>query len=430
MKVLFVSGELIAGDLAYRLKKEGCDVSLYIDDDSRADCLDNIVKKNSNWKKELDWVGKDGLIVFDDVGYGKMQDDLRKKGYLVVGGCEKGDELELNRSYAQKIFEACGMNFLETINFNSIESAIKYIEDNPKAFVVKQNNHMSSFCFIGEDKDGKDVISLLRSYDNYCKKGFTISLQERVYGVEVGVARYFNGSDWVGPVEVNIEHKGFMNGNIGPLTAEMGTLMWYEEGENKLFKETLGKLRDYLIEIDYRGDIDINCIVYESKLFPLEATMRFGSPAIHLHDEIHLSPWKDFLMAIAKGDSFDLKYKRGYSIVVSIVIPPFPFRINDFNDYQRGVNILFKEELTEEEWEQIHYEEVSLRKENSKELYIAGNNGYILYVTGSGETIEEARKSVYDLINKLIIPKMMYRTDIGSNFMNTDGKLLKKWGWI
>ena len=29
LRVLFISGELIAGDLAYRLKQEGCDVKLY-----------------------------------------------------------------------------------------------------------------------------------------------------------------------------------------------------------------------------------------------------------------------------------------------------------------------------------------------------------------------------------------------------------------
>jgi cystathionine beta-lyase family protein involved in aluminum resistance len=36
------------------------------------------------------------------------------------------------------------------------------------------------------------------------------------------VARFFNGNDWVGPIEINVEHKSFLNDNIGPLTAEMG----------------------------------------------------------------------------------------------------------------------------------------------------------------------------------------------------------------
>jgi len=42
MRVLFVSGELIAGDLAYRLKLEGCEVKLLV--------LQKL--KEISWKKE------------------------------------------------------------------------------------------------------------------------------------------------------------------------------------------------------------------------------------------------------------------------------------------------------------------------------------------------------------------------------------------
>ena len=74
MRVLFVSGELIAVDLCLRLKQEGCKVKLFIEDKSRYDCLDGMVEKTDDWEKELKWVGKNGLIVFDDVGYGEIQD--------------------------------------------------------------------------------------------------------------------------------------------------------------------------------------------------------------------------------------------------------------------------------------------------------------------------------------------------------------------
>ena len=96
MRVLFVSGELIAGDVAYRLKQEGCEVKLFIEDKSRGDCFVNMVEKTNDWRKELDWVGKDGLIVFDDVGYGKVQDDLRKKGYTVFGGSKESDRFTIS----------------------------------------------------------------------------------------------------------------------------------------------------------------------------------------------------------------------------------------------------------------------------------------------------------------------------------------------
>jgi len=91
---------------------------------------------------------------------------------------------------------------------------------------------------------------------------------------------------------MNIEHKDLCNGGLGPKTYEMGTLMWFDDDEkNKLFKETLGKLKEYLCHIHFHGDVDINCIVNEKGVFPLELTMRFGFPALQLQCALSQSPW-------------------------------------------------------------------------------------------------------------------------------------------
>jgi phosphoribosylamine--glycine ligase len=429
MKILFISKELIAGDLPYRLKNEGNEVKLFIEDEKCKQCFENMVEKTDDWKKELEWVGKTGLIVFDDVGYGTIQDQLREKGYIVFGGCEQGDKLEKNRAFAQSIFLNSGIKSVETYDFSNIKSAINFVKNNNCKWVVKQNGHDSAFCYVGVLDDCSDVLSLLNSYSNYINDDLLVTLQKKCEGIEIGVGRYFNGNGWIGPIEMNVEYKKFFNGDIGPLTGEMGTLMWYEPTENRIFKETLKKLTPFLKSIAYKGDIDINCIVNEEKIYPLEATMRFGSPAIHCQEEIHLSPWTDFLLNIAKGNFFELLYKKGFFIVVTIVLPPFPY-IQELSDWcLYDLDILFKEELEPDELKRIHFEGVSLRK-NKTQHYVASNTGPIMYVTGSGSTIEDARTNVYNLIQKIVIPKMMYRTDIGIKFIESDSKLLKKWGWI
>lgn len=433
-KVLFISGELIAGDLAYRLKKEGCDVRLYIEDKSRKDCFDGMVNKTDNWKKELRWVGKDGLIVFDDVGYGKIQDDLRKQGYNVFGGCAEGDRLEQDRQHGQEILSSCDSDTVRSLNFNSIEKAISFVRKNKGKWVIKQDGHKSIFNYVGLLEDGADVLAVLENYRKHNANITSIHLQEKIEGVEIGIGRYFNGNDWVGPIEINMEHKGLFNGEIGPKTGEMGTLMWYDEKEsNRLFQKTLSNLKPYLQKIDFRGDIDINCIVNEKKALPLEITARLGCPSTQLQTALHLSSWKEFLMAVAKGQKCDIRYRKGFGIVVSVAIPPFPYPPASVSQgvYTKGIPILFKEELSDDEMDRLHFEEVSLKKVRSKKRYrIAGSNGYILYITGTGKTVEAARKQAYGLIDKIVIPKMFYRTDIGLKFIERDENLLKDWGWI
>lgn len=437
MRILFITNDLIAGSIAHELVKENHEVKLYIKDKACRRSLDNIVEKTKNWKKELPWVGKDGLIVFDDVGYGKIQDKLRKQGYSVFGGCELGDKLETSREYGQEIFAEYGMKTVLLKDFDTIEDAAQYVKEHPQAWVIKQNGHASkSLNYVGHFSDGRDVMSVLKNYlQNKNVNRERITLQERIDGVEMGVGRYFNGKDWVGPIEYNLEHKKFFPGDIGPTTSEMGTLAWYDDDEsNKLYVETIARFKSYLQKIDYRGDFEINCIVNETGVYPLEATARLGSPIIHLQTEIHESNWGDFLLAVARGEKHDLKWNRGYGIVVVMAVPPFPYAKKMKGGLFYGMTIYF-DNVSDKEFDHIHFEEVSKRSNfdvnpEGGKYYISDDSGYVLYVTGMGDTVEKAQKEVYGLAKKVIIPMVIYRNDIGSKFVHHSRELLKKWGYV
>lgn len=433
MRVLFISGELIAGDLACKLQKEGCDVKLFIQNKELKHCLDGMVNKTNEWKKEISWVGKDGLIIFDDVGFGKAQDNLRKKGYQVVGGSGDGDRLELDRVYGQGVLNSYGVatKDFKTRTF-SVGSAIEFIKKNRGEWVIKPNNHNTSLSYIGNLKDGSDVLKVLENYKNNFGGEHTVSLQKRVRGIEVAIGRFFNGKDWVGPSVINFEHKHLNNDDIGPLGGETGTLMWYENDEkNKLFQRTLAKIKPHLKKSQYKGYIDLNCIVNKNNVYPLELTSRFGSSTIETQSEIHLSPWSQFFLSIAKGNNYNLKFKNGYAVNVALAVPPFPYRTNDVSLYCNGLNIFFNEKMKKEDFNHIHFEGAMVKKLKGESNFLtAGNLGYVLYITGIGKTVHIARKKVYSILKKIMIPKMLYRTDIGLRFVRKDKNLLNKWGWI
>lgn len=432
MNVLLISKDFYAADLCLRLIREGHKVKAYVEDITDKDTYVGMVRRVKSWKRELSWVGKEGLIIFDNTGYGKIQDELRKMGYAVVGGCEAGDRCEDDRAFGQRILWASGVKIVPSQDFHSLDKAISFVRKHPGEWVIKQNGHASKiFNYVGQMKDGSDVITILESYK---KKGNkkdvgSIELQERIRGVEIGVGRYFNGTDWVGPIEMNMEHKDLHNDNLGPKTFEMGTLMWFDDNEkNKLFQKTLAKLKPYLKSINFFGDIDINCIVNETGAYPLEFTARFGFPSLQLQCALAVSPFGEFLKAIADGKQYDFKYKKGFGVVVLVATPPFPYQNISKENFCKGVNIYFKEPLTDEEKNRIHFERVSRRK--TGEYYISKDDGFILHVTGTGKTVEQARKKAYPLIDKLIIPKMFYRTDIGIKFIREERAKLKKWGYL
>ncbi len=429
-RVLFISGELIAGDLTIRFQNEGCEVKLFVYHPEQKQCLRGLVEQVDDWKKELDWVGKEGLIVFDDVGYGEIQDALRKDGYRVVGGSAGGDRLEMDRGFAQKLLEELGMTTVPNFDFKTPEEAMEFIRSNPKAWVVKQNTHQSALNYVGTLVDGRDALSIL---ETYAKNGVqNITLQERIQGIEVSINRYFNGQDWVGPSEITIEHKSLFNDNIGPKTGEMGNLMWYDESDGRFFDETIARLKPYLQEVNFRGDIDINCFIQEDKVYPIEVTARFGCPITHSQSVMHLSPWFEFLGAVADGNSYELKHRSGYCIALTMALPPFPYEGTLAREYSsEGLEVFFSEQLTSDESNRLHFEAIERRKDGIMDRYFVTHSiGYTVFVTGYGETVEEAQQSVYALAKKIVIPKVFYRTDIGDSFVERDKYLLKKWGWI
>ncbi len=421
--ILFLSLEACAGDLAYRLKQEGYAIKWYVQSKADRVLYDGFIDKVDEWEPHKDWAD---LIVIDDIGFGSLADRLRKEGKAVLGGSAYTDRLELDRDFGAQEMKAAGLVIPDSWEFGSFDDAIRFVEKNPARYVVKpsgkaQNDKVLSF--VGREEDGKDVVAILERY----KKGWgskvrTLQIQKFLAGIEVAVGGYFNGQDFILPICVNFEHKRLFAGEIGPSTGEMGTAMFYT-GPNRLYRETLEKMKNRLVEANYTGYFDINCMATPRGVFPLEITPRFGYPTVSIQMEGVTSPWGEFLYAVATHKPYALKTQRGFQVGVVIALPPWPFAdLDTFRKFSEDAVVIF----TKPSMEGIHLGDVRIEDGDWK---ITGRDGYALVVTGSGQTMEEARREVYARVKTIIIPNMFYRTDIGERW-HQDGDFLHTWGLL
>src|SRR6056297_2935253 len=233
-------------------------------------------------------------------------------------------------------------------------------------------------------------------------KGF--QLQRKVEGVEVAICGFFDGNEFIDQVNFNFEHKKLFPGNIGPSTGEMGTSMFWA-GQNKLFKETFGKIEDWLANEGYVGSIDINCIVNENGIYPLEFTPRFGCPTIALQEESIESSTGAFFYDLAHGNAPDPAVHGGYQIAVRVVLPPFPFDDEKtYDENSRNAAVVFDTDSRDG----IHLEDT---KRVDGQWRVAGESGMPLVVTGKGETMQNAREQAYERLDDIVIPNLYYRDD-------------------
>ncbi|MDO8676828.1 MAG: phosphoribosylamine--glycine ligase [Candidatus Azambacteria bacterium] len=425
-KFLFVSLESLSGDLAWTLKKEGHEVKAYIKAKSDQDFYNGFIDKVDNWESYKDWAD---VIVFDDNEFGEAAEKLRKKGKLVIGGSVYTDRLEMDRDFGQTEMKKYGINILPQWQFTDYDEAIAFIEKNPDRYVFKPSGNVPSsgkeLSFLGQEEDGKDLLELLRQNKTlWLKKVPVFQLQKFVSGVEIAVGAFFNGKEFILPININFEHKRVFPGDIGPFTGEMGTLMFWSE-PNKLFKMTLEKMLPALIESGYIGYIDINCIVNGKGIYPLEFTARFGYPTIQIQSEGITMPAGEWLYKLAKGENFELKTKKGFQVGVRIMVPTHLVKSIDKETIEmyHDLPIIFKKP---DNLEGVHIEDV---KVEDKVWRIAGRSGCLLVITGSGSTVSEARQQVYTRIKNIMVQNMFYRTDIGSKW-GVDSDRLQTWGYL
>jgi phosphoribosylamine--glycine ligase len=248
---------------------------------------------------------------------------------------------------------------------------------------------------------------------------------EFIEGVETGVGAFFNGEHFLSPPNLDWEHKRFFPGDIGELTGEMGTVVTYR-GAEKLFESTLAKLAPLLRDSGYCGYINLNTIVNERGIWPLELTCRFGYPGFAILDALHDEDWGTILPALTTGQKNSILTMDGFSVGIVLAVPPFPYS-DGYDELGRGTPICFQDEMTDADRDSLHFGEVTMQ---GGQLRTAGIIGYTMVVTGTGTTIEEARAVAYERVGKVVIPNVRYRNDIGLRLIERDWSRLKALGWV
>ncbi|HKU42216.1 MAG TPA: hypothetical protein VJR89_28855, partial [Polyangiales bacterium] len=247
-------------------------------------------------------------------------------------------------------------------------------------------------------------------------------LMEALEGVETGLGAYFNGAEFLRPACIDWEHKRFFPSDLGELTGEMGTLLSYQ-GSDKLFDATLGKLAPLLRDGGYVGYVNLNTIVNERGVWPLELTCRFGYPGFAILAALQREGWAPLFRRMLRRDGLRFDTLPGYAVGVVLTVPPFPYRYG-YAELSRGLPIA----IDAADLEHLHFAEVARDAQGT--LVTSGTTGYLMVATGTGLSVEAAREAAYARARRVYVPNLRYRDDIGRRFLEHDRGCLQAWGWL
>jgi phosphoribosylamine--glycine ligase len=201
----------------------------------------------------------------------------------------------------------------------------------------------------------------------------------------------------------------------------MGTVVTYERSRG-FFERTLARMEPLLRENGHCGYVNLNTIVNERGIWPLEFTCRFGYPGFAILTPLQETAWGDLFAAIVSRSTIGFATRPGFSVGIVLTLPPFPYPRPQVEE-PVGLPVLFDGELTDADRTNLHYCELGL--ENG-ELVTSGIYGWAMVVTGVGDSIASAQQRANSLADRVLIPNVRYRRDIGDRLMAGDYARVEK----
>lgn len=445
-KILVLSELGEFGNTIRLLEKEDlADYTLYIDKTIEPDILSTydgmICKKLERMPNPADY----DIVIIDGFptanGLPILNSDLRDKGVAYyIAPSATTYAMENDREAGFKVMrEFMDIKVLPHESFDSIGKCIEFVKKGNQNWAFKPGGqecrHLTTVC------DSKE--ELISNLEHLNKKykwkadKFTLQLHAKelfkdTECEEVGISAFFNGEDIVGPFQVSFEHKRLVDqagGHpIGINVGEMGTSMYWTDDCRLAQMVFTPAFLNFLREEDYRGDMAINCMASKFGVVGLEFTARWGWPALDIQNSSVRGGLSCIFSALAFKEPYYLPLKDPYSVGVVIVGPFFPFMRSEGYKHKNLKILLDNKTITDlnsiPDWLSLS----NVRMVDG-EVVLVSDNGYMAVVTGTGTTMESARKKAYEFADRIRTYGSWYRTDIGEKTQSALDNL-KSWGLI
>lgn len=416
MKILIIDNQAASLDWTMRCIADGHTVKWYVPPDPKVTNVGKgIVERVDD---PSDWYRWADLIFFsDNTKYIQHADSWRKQGYTVISASVETVEWELDRAIGQQIMKKAGIEVPPYKEFHDYDSAIKHVKATMARYVSKPSDSPDkalSYCA----KSPEDMVYMLERWKKLKKLKGSFVLQEFIDGTEMAVGGWFGPGGFNRGWCENWEFKKLMNDDKGVATGEQGTVLRYV-AQSLLAKKVLQPLEDLLADTGYIGYIDVNCIIdKEGTPWPLEFTMRPGWPTFNIQQALHKGDHAEWLIDLAQGTDARNWTMNEIAVGVVMSIPDYPYshltkkEVDGVPLYGTADALMPSLHLCEMQMGEAPHQ-VGEKLVNKPCFVTAGD--YVLVASGTGGSVEIAKKQAYKHLEKLSLPNSpMYRTDIGT----------------
>ena len=340
-----------------------------------------------------------------------MVDAFEQAGLRIFGPTAVAARLEADKAFAKQLMRQHAVPTAESRVFDDFNMARQYIATRDEALVVKAAGLAKGKGVIVCDEPADAILAAEKMLVDrvFGDAGARIVVEERLEGREASVLAIVDGHTMF-ILEPAQDHKRLGDNDEGPNTGGMGAFCPTPTIDDPVMaqveKQILVPTLDALVRegIHYRGVLYVGLMLTTGGPKVLEFNCRFGDPETQAIFLRLRSDLLELLEAAVDGklDQADVRWDPRHALCVVMASGGYP------EAYAKGLPISgLPDDAGRDDLAVFH----AGTRRDGDQIVTAG--GRVLGVTALGDSLADARKSAYEVVEQIRFEKAYYRRDLG-----------------
>ncbi|MDT8282586.1 MAG: phosphoribosylamine--glycine ligase [Gammaproteobacteria bacterium] len=338
-------------------------------------------------------------------------DVFSKEGLKIFGPTKAAAQLEGSKAFTKDFLERHKIPTAFYGNFTEIEPAIAYIEEKGAPIVIKADGLAAGKGVILAQTNDEAISAVkdMLAGNKFGDAGARVVIEEFLYGEEASFICMVDGKNIL-PMASSQDHKARDDGDKGPNTGGMGayspapvvTPEMHDRIIEMVIKPTVKGMSN---EGNTFSGFLYAGVMIDDEGIPrvLEYNVRFGDPETQpILMRLKSDLVQHCLDAIdGRLDSAETLWDERTCIGIVLAAGGYP------DSYQKG-DIISGLENTETATTKVFHAGTA-----EKDGHVVTNGGRVLCAVALGNSVTEAQRAAYQVVDKIHWHNMYYRTDIG-----------------
>ena len=339
-----------------------------------------------------------------------VADRLRAAGVLVFGPSQGAAALEASKAFTKSICDAAGAPTAAYGHFHDAEAAKAYVRTQGAPIVIKADGLAAGkgvIIAMTQDEALEAVDEMFGG--SFGDAGAEVVIEEFMEGEEASFFVLCDGKN-VLPIGTAQDHKRVGEGDTGPNTGGMGAYSPAPVLSDAIAERAMTQIiRPTMAEMaargtPYQGVLYAGLMIKDGQPRLVEYNVRFGDPECQVLMMRLGAQALDLMLSAARGtlDQAKVQWAEDHAMTVVMAAQGYP------GSYEKGSRINGLDAIAEDSQHMVFHAGTALQ-----DGVLAATGGRVLNVTARGDTLADAAKRAYGMVEKINWPGGFFRRDIG-----------------